>query len=65
MKELRNCLTQKSTRLACGAGKFILPMGQGPDVLGNVILRTQERSGPVVGVVDPVLLGYGPFQDRS
>ncbi len=27
MKELRNYLTQKSTRLACGAGKFIQAEG--------------------------------------
>ena len=39
-------------------------MGQGPHVLGNVLLGTQDRADPVAGVVYPVLHGYGPFQDR-
>ena len=39
-------------------------MGQGLHVLGNVLLGTQHRADPVAGIVDPVLHGYGPFQDR-
>ena len=40
-------------------------MRQGPHVLGNVMLGTQDRVDPVAGVVDPVLYGHGPFQDRT
>ena len=39
-------------------------MGQGLHVLGNVMLETQDRTDTVAGVVDPVLHGHGPFQDR-
>ena len=34
-------------------------------VLGNVLLGTQHRADPVAGVVNAVLHGYGPFQDRT
>ena len=40
-------------------------MGQGPHVLGNVLLSAKDRADPVAGVVDPVLHGHGPFQDRT
>ena len=42
-----------------------LPMGQGLQVLDNVLLGAQHRADPVAGVVDPVLHGHGPFQDRT
>ena len=32
---------------------------------GNVLLGAKDRADPVAGVVDPVLHGHGPFQDRT
>ena len=40
-------------------------MRQGLHVPGNVLLGAQHRADPVTGVVDPVLHGHGPFQDRT
>ena len=42
-----------------------LPMRQGPHVPDNVLLGAKDRADPVAGVVDPVLHGHGPFQDRT
>ena len=42
-----------------------LPMRQGLQVPDNVLLGAKHRSDPVAGVVDPVLHGHGPFQDRT
>ena len=40
-------------------------MGQGPHVLHNVMLWTQDRADPVGRVVDPQLHRHGPFQHRA
>ena len=40
-------------------------MGQCLHVPDNVLLGAEDRADPVAGVVDPVLHGHGPFQDRT
>ena len=40
-------------------------MRQGPHVLHDVMLGTQDRVDPVARVVDPKLHRHGPFQDRA
>ena len=45
-------------------GRRHLAMGQGPHVLHDVMLWTQDWANPVARVVDPKLHRYGPFQHR-